>query len=185
MFVFVCNFSIKPFFHFLIDNIHILSIYITTILDPSVKDFRETGNVNLVKDTAATVNLQIDIENVGAPGSGNDIVAVTGGNDNFKFLIYLSDVDMEFGNDNLNLAAIPPTITTAADLKQALPVGSSNMKTIAATASVTIPAAYCAQVSHLCAVLSEGTGASYKDAATTNNIKCKDISAQKGCNAGS
>ena len=153
-------------------------------VDPSVTGFREktVPKPILEKGVEEDIKLEVDIENVGAPGSGNDIAAVTGSDANFRFSLFLSDVDMQFTSSNLNF--LISTFNVKESLQQSLNVGASNKKTFTIAAKVTMPSAHCASITRLCLVLSEGRGASYKDASTRNNIMCIVISSIKQCDAG-
>lgn len=149
--------------------------------DPSVTDFQESADAELQQDVSTTVSIDVEITNSAATGSGNNILGVSSGN-NFHMELQLSDVDMASNSDSLGLSATSVTADTPAKLQQALATSASD--TISITADVTIPQSDCENIHFLCVILSEGTGASFHDADSSNNIRCKNIDAQKGCDPG-
>ena len=74
----------------------------------------------------------------------------------------------------LSLLQVTPVLTSS-DLQQALAVGDS--LTITGTASVTVSSLKCSVTQYLCAVLAEGSGASYVDtnAVPFDNNYCIDV----------
>ena len=116
--------------------------------------------------------------------AGNAISAVTGANMNFALTVQFTDVDMTTGTDTLSITPITlvnPRVTNS-DLQQGVTVGSSfNLVTVAFNMKI-LPA-NCASVKKICAVMVEGTGASYTDSDKTksSNVFCIDIVARKSC----
>ena len=163
------------------EKIYTWSKFMHYYLDPSVTNFQESANVLLQQNVSTTVSVDVEITNVATSASGNDILAVSSGN-NFMLRLQLSDVGMASNSDNLNLAPIPVTANNPAELQQGL--AAMNMVTISATADVTILQSDCLNVHYLCALLSVGTDASYHDFGPLNNIRCKNIDAQKACDPG-
>lgn len=149
--------------------------------DPSLISVTEAANANLDTGTAKTISISVSIQNKATSGSGNDLLGVVSPSVNFVLESQFSDVDVgASGIDTLSLSKSPIAISLAADAVKAINQGAT--ETIGATASVTIPSgSTCQQVSFLCFHLSAGSGASYVDANTNNNVVCKDISAQKAC----
>ncbi len=145
--------------------------------------FTDTAGNIFVHDVATTVTFSVDVDNLAAAGSGNDIVAVSGaGNANFAFQLQFSDVNMTTSTDTLNILPSTPAMTT--DLQQGLAGGAQ--LTVAGSDSVTIPSVQCSAVKFLCVLMVPATGASYTDAdpAAASNIFCIDISGRKACGPG-
>ena len=87
---------------------------------------------------------------------------------------------MASGTDTLNIADI--SISSSVDRQQALAAAASFSST--GTASVTIPSAQCSSIGYLCLQLAIPSTAKYKEADSTNNVKCVAISTRISCSPG-
>ena len=149
--------------------------------DPAVQTFSGATAVTYQEDVATTVTITSDVKNIAS--AGNNVVGVTGSDANFKFEAVLSDVDLAAGGtDTLSIAAIPLTVLPSTMAQQRLDAQATLSFTM--TASVTIAAAKCPNVEYFCIRLSEGSGATYTDPQTSNNIMCVIIESVKYCASG-
>ena len=141
-------------------------------------------SVYMAQTVPTTITFDVDLRNVASVGNGNDIPAAPGSSDNFKFMVQLSDVDMNSNMDTLSIMSVTPTITTG-DLKQAL-IAQAAATTFTGTATLTITAGQCPNVQFLCIILEAVTGAPFTDADTSDssNTICTDITSNIICSPG-
>ena len=149
--------------------------------DPRVQSFADLSSLVFAQGNPVEVELDVHIRNDALPASGNDILAVTGTNANYKFELQFSDVDI--GNGNIDTLLIP-TVETTFSTSLADFLAAASTTNFAGMASVTIPMDDCLDVSFLCIILSTtGIGSSYidSDPSQTSNADCENISTQKSC----
>jgi hypothetical protein len=152
-----------------------------------------TTSTTFTGGQSSAVAFQLTVTNVASGSSGNDILAATGTNTNFKVYLMLSDVNMKTSVDTLRLTSVEATIALS-ELQSAVAANSGTVvlgNSATASATLFIPEAECSQVSYLCAILYAGSKPSYIDASTIANpsnlgpnITCLDITGQKTCNPG-
>jgi hypothetical protein len=104
-------------------------------------------------------------------------VTAPAGNFLLKYRFADNDLRVTNGGDNLNLAA--GALTSDIDSVNGLAANTDMVAT--GTQSLTIPAASCTSITHLC-VQSDTTG--YTELNTANNWRCLDISKKISCTTG-
>ena len=130
---------------------------------------------------AVSINLDVEIRNDALPASGNNILAVTGGNANYAFTLQFSDANI--GNGDTDMFATSP-ITPVISSSVADNLAATATTNLAGTAMVTLASGNCIDTSFLCLrMMTTGIGASYLDfdSSDSSNVHCQDISAQKSC----
>ena len=161
-----------------------LAVNSIIFLDPSVSLFTENSGSFFIKGETQTYNLDIMFGNDAGFGSGNNIPAAQGSNQNFAFTVQLSAVDLSTGG--IDTLSVSSPLVTSDNLQQSLDAGTS--VTIAGTADLTTPASSldCVNTRYLCVTISEGSGALYRDVdnSASSNIVCNDISSMKTCDPG-
>ena len=149
--------------------------------DPNVQSFADLSSITFAQGQAVSLTLAVQIRNDAVPASGNDILAVTGGNANYEFTLQFSDVDV--GSGNTDTLSITPMVTAfTSSLSDSL--AASNTVNLAGSASITLASGDCLDASFLCIILTtSGIGASYidSDPSDNSNVHCEDISTQKSC----
>ncbi|CAD5123008.1 DgyrCDS11396 [Dimorphilus gyrociliatus] len=154
----------------------------TCLPDPkfAASSLTETSSQAFIIGTTKTLSFSFDITNGASAVSGNTVLAVTGVNVNFGFSALLTNADIGGGGtDTLSQTPVAVTVSLAS-LQQSL--APSATATVTGTATITFPSGLqCTQLTHVCITLIVGTGASYTDADTTNNVICLDITNRKTC----
>ena len=149
--------------------------------DPNVQSIADLSSITFAQGMAVSLTLAVQLRNDAVPASGNDILAVTGGNANYEFTLQFSDVDI--GNGDTDTLSITPVATVfTSSLADSLAAAST--VNLAGSASITLASGNCLDASFLCIILTtSGIGASYidSDPSENSNIHCEDISTQKSC----
>jgi hypothetical protein len=147
-----------------------------------VTSLTEAANAPIPHNVSTTLTYSTIITN-DANNTSDGILTAGAGSANYQLDVLVSDVDLSTGaNDTLGIDAVTTTITTPADERQALAVGASII--LEGTVNISIPTANCPQAKYLCVQLVTPATAGYTDSSTANNIKCKNIEAQKVCMPG-
>ena len=74
------------------------------------------------------------------------------------------------------------TVSPDADRQQGIMASSSTA--LSASANIALSSGTCNSITHMCAVVLSGTGASYTDPDDTNNAQCVDITSRIICSPG-
>lgn len=149
--------------------------------DPNVQSIADLPSITFAQGMAVSLMLAVQLRNDAVPASGNDILAVTGGNANYEFTLQFSDVDI--GNGDTDTLSITP-VATAFTSSLADSLAAASTVNLAGSASITLASGDCLDASFLCIILTtSGIGASYidRDPSENSNIHCEDISTQKSC----
>ena len=152
-----------------------------------------TTSTTFTGGQSSTLAFQVTVTNTASDTAGNDILAASGTDTNFKVMLVLSDVDMSSSVDSLGLTSVEATVTTS-ELQAAVTDGSGTATLgsgASGAATILLPESSCESVSYLCAVLYAGTNPTYIDASAVANpsdlmpnTTCLDITAQKTCKPG-
>ena len=148
--------------------------------DPVVTGFRDTTTPIFIEGTPISVDIEVDIENQAA--SGNDILAVTGGDVNYALELVFTDANLQSAADSLG--ETPVAVTVSSNVQQGL--ASSAAITLAGSADVILSTTNCPNVQFLCARLRAGSGASYIDSndGDDSNSRCIDVTSRMQCQTG-
>ncbi|XP_064622199.1 uncharacterized protein LOC135484544 isoform X2 [Lineus longissimus] len=132
-----------------------------------------------IKNTATDLtNFNFDIENAASAGLGNNIRAVTTG-DNFAVDVYLATANL--GTTPVGSTAYAATANLATDLQVGLNAGAATGNKVFTATGITLPATNCNLYTWLCACVKKGDAAQYVDDDSSNNCKCTDASANTVC----
>ena len=173
------------------DNYDCQALVRTCSPDPQPSSL--TSSTTFTGGQSSTIAFQLTVTNIAADAAGNDILAATGTNTNFRVNLLFSDVDMATDVDTLGLASVEGTIATS-ELQAAVADGSGTATLGSGSggaATLFLPESNCQSVQYLCAILFAGTNPTFIDASTVSNpsdlkpnTTCLDISGQKTCNPG-
>ena len=135
-----------------------------------------------MKNTALSINFEIDLKNLAVVASGNNIISSSA--DNYLFDVFLSDSDLRSTSGTSTV--VGNSLAISSDLTVGLIAQTTSPTIISGSVDLTLPTSSCTIYTNVCVQLSVASAGEYEDADTSDssNIFCIDISTRMYCDPG-
>ena len=135
-----------------------------------------------MRNTALSINFEIDLKNLAVVASGNNIISSSA--DNYLFDVFLSDADLRSTSGTSTV--VGNSLAISSDLTVGLIAQATSPAIISGSVDLTLPTSSCTIHTNVCVQLSVGADGEFDDADTSDssNVFCIDISTRMYCDPG-